>query len=230
MDQRRAWSAGVTSTGIGHKFVPHPPFQSNPNLRKGPLPRSLDGRLHTTLASSLIPTSHMMHNRKPLTGPLADIKQPVAPPHSMALTMTDVNRKVKDCWAMRVLPVPTSEMRDHYRGHPAYIRLPIEHNHELMYAVDRSSTAPSHFLSTSLRDHRLFDSAELAAPYNGPGKPLPRLHPPKAPFSFTSYSRLQGRFLPLRLGGYTTEYRGNYTSQGMPRPLPHRLHAQHVSS
>ncbi|KAL2101122.1 hypothetical protein ACEWY4_002883 [Coilia grayii] len=238
--ERRARSAEVTSTGIGHKFVHPPPFHSSCSLKKGPLPLSLDSKFQMFAASSLIPTSHMVHNRKPLTGPLADMKCSLAPPHWKTHIMTDVKRRIKDCWALRVLPGPVSEARDNYRGQPAHISHPIAHNHELLHAVNRTTTVPGHFLSTTHRDHRLFDSSELTASYTGQGNPFPhRLtksaaysHLPahKAPFSSSSYTRLPQRFVPVPSGAYTSEYRGNFTAPALPRPLPHQLHAQHVSA
>ncbi|KAG5279941.1 hypothetical protein AALO_G00083230 [Alosa alosa] len=242
---RRIQSAELTSTGIGHKFVHPPPFHKSSSRLKGPPPLSLDYRPCIPVASIFTSTSQMDHSRKPLTGPLADVKYPLAPPHWKTHTMTDLNRRIKDCWALRVLPSPTSETRDHYRGQPARISPSTAPSYELLalygkLAADQTVPPPGPVLSTTHRDYRHFNSFELNSSYSGQAKPLPEgltkssaySHMPghKAPSTTSCYPRLSRRSVAVPYGAYTSLYRDSFTTPALPRTLSHQVQPQHPST
>ncbi|XP_062388150.1 uncharacterized protein zgc:193811 isoform X2 [Sardina pilchardus] len=238
-------SAELTSTGIGHKFVHPPPFHTNSSRLKGPAPLSLDYRPRIPAASIFAPTSHIEHCRKPLTGPLADVKYPLAPPHWKTHTMADLNRRIKNCWALRVLPSPTSEARGNYRGQPACISPSTAPGNELLalygkMAADQTIPPPGPALSTAHRDYRHFNSSELNLSHSGPAKPLPEgltkssaySHMPghKAPSAASCCPRLARRSVPVPHGAYTSLYRDSFTTPALPRTLSHQGQPQRLST
>ncbi|XP_031425494.1 uncharacterized protein zgc:193811 isoform X2 [Clupea harengus] len=187
----------------------------------------------------------MEHDRKPLTGPLADIKYTLAPPHWKTHTMADLKRRIENCWGLRVLPSPISEARDNYRGQPARITPHTAHYNELLalygkLATDRTMAAPGPFLSTTHRDYRVFNSSELTSSYSGQGNSLRQgltkssayshTAPHKAPATAFCYPRLSQRSVPVPHRAYTSQYRDSFTTPALPHSLSHHVQPQHMST